>query len=86
MNFLYLLVSLSFQVHLVKVESYFKKELDRLKDGVFRMTPSIDLTPFMVMRYIEDIKTYFPQAFFDVTKVDQKNQKIWPLVNPLSID
>ncbi len=39
----------------------FEKESDRLKDGVFWMTPSIDLTPFMALRCFEDV---FPTGFF----------------------
>jgi hypothetical protein len=38
------------------------------------MTPSIDLTPFMAMQCFEDIKTYFPQVFFDVKMADPKKR------------
>jgi hypothetical protein len=40
----------------------FKKQCDRQKEGVFCMSPTIDLTPYMAMRCFEDIKTYFPYA------------------------
>jgi hypothetical protein len=44
-------------------KALFEKETDRLKDGVFRLSPVIDLSPYMSMRRFEDIKSYFPQAF-----------------------
>jgi hypothetical protein len=56
----------------------FKKESDRIKDEVFRRTPSIDLTPFMAMRCFEDIKMHFLQAFSDVTKADPKSKEYDP--------
>jgi hypothetical protein len=43
----------------------FEKESSRLKDGTFRMSPAIDLSPFMALRCCEDIKSFFPQAFSD---------------------
>jgi hypothetical protein len=46
----------------------FEKQCDRQKEGVFRMSPTIDLTPYMAMRHFEDIKTYFPYAFSDFKK------------------
>jgi hypothetical protein len=50
----------------------FEKESDRLKDGIFRMSPVFDLSPYMAMRRFEDIKTYFPQAVADFEKSDPK--------------
>jgi hypothetical protein len=44
-------------------KALFEKESDRLKDGVYRLSPVIDLSPHMSMRRFEDIKSYFPQAF-----------------------
>jgi hypothetical protein len=40
-------------------EALFKKEADRLKDGVFRLSPGIDLSPHMRMRRFEDFKSYY---------------------------
>jgi hypothetical protein len=49
-------------------KNLFEKEQDRRKEGVFRLSPSIDLTPHMPMRRFEDIKTYLPYAFADFEK------------------
>jgi len=49
-------------------KNLFEKEQDRRKEGVFRLSPSIDLTPHIPMRRFEDIKTYLPYAFADFDK------------------
>ncbi len=49
-------------------KNMFEKEQDRQKEGVFCLSPSIDLTPCMPMRYFKDIKTYLPYAFADFDK------------------
>ncbi len=46
----------------------FEKEQDRQKEGIFRMSPNIDLTPHMPMRCFKDIKTFLPYAFVDFEK------------------
>jgi hypothetical protein len=61
----------------------FEKESDRLKDGIFRMSPVFDLSPYMAMRRFEDIKTYFPQAVADFEKSDPKqpNHDPWYMLS-----
>jgi hypothetical protein len=46
-------------------QALFEKEADRLKDGLFRLSPVIALSPHMSMRWFEGIKSYFPEAFDD---------------------
>jgi len=41
----------------------FEKQVNRQKEGVFHMIPSINLSPYMALRLFEDIKTYFTLAF-----------------------
>jgi hypothetical protein len=52
-------------------KSLFEKDSERLKDGIYRLSPVIDLSPYMSMRQFEDIKSYFPQAFADFDKAIQ---------------
>jgi hypothetical protein len=54
-------------------KALFEKEGDRLKDGVFMLSPVIDLSPHMSMRRFEDIKSYFPQAFADFDKANPRD-------------
>jgi hypothetical protein len=58
----------------------FEKEGDRQKEGVFCMSPSIDLSPVMSLRQFEDIKTYFPSAFADL---DKRNHDPWYMLSNL---
>jgi len=53
-------------------KSLFEKDSDRLKDGIYRLSPVIDLSPYMSMRWFEDIKSYFPQAFADFDKANPR--------------
>jgi hypothetical protein len=53
-------------------KSLFKKDSDRLKDGIYRLSPAIDRSPYMSMRQFEDIKSYFPQAFADFDKANPR--------------
>ena len=46
----------------------FEKQCDRQKKGVFCMSTTIDLTPYMAMMHFKDIKTYFPYTFADFKK------------------
>jgi hypothetical protein len=55
-----------------------EKQCDRQKEGVFGMSPTIDLTPYMAMRCFEDIKTYFPYAFADF----HKKNLLFPITDP----
>jgi hypothetical protein len=44
-------------------KNLFEKEQDRQKEGIFCMSPNIDLTPHMPMRHFKNIKTFLPYAF-----------------------
>ena len=46
----------------------FEKQCDRQKEGVFCMSPTIDLTSYMAMRHFEDIKTYFYMLLLTLRK------------------
>jgi hypothetical protein len=50
----------------------FEKEADRLKDGVFRLSSVIDVSPHMSLRRFEDIKSYFRQTFADFEKANPR--------------
>jgi len=63
------------------VESFsLKIRGDRQKEGVFRVSPSIDLSPFISLGQFEDIKTYFPSAFSDL---DKRNHDPWYMLSNL---
>jgi hypothetical protein len=62
-------------------KALFEKEADRLKDGVFRLSPVIDLSPHMSMRQFEDIKSYFTQAFPDFDKADPRDANPWYMLS-----
>jgi hypothetical protein len=49
-------------------KNLFEKERDRQKEGLFFMSPNINLTPHMPMRCFKDIKTFLPYAFPDFEK------------------
>ena len=66
----------------------FEKEMDRQKEGVFRMTPCINFSPYMGLRRFEDIKAYFPLAFADFDKKDplDPNHDPWYMISRLIDD
>jgi hypothetical protein len=63
----------------------FEKETDRQREGVFRMMPSINLSPYMPLRCFEDIKTYFPMALADFDKRNHlhPNHDPWYMISTL---
>ncbi len=75
-------------IRCIRAKLLFEKESERHKEGVFRMSPSIDLSPFMSLRHFEDIKTYFPNAFADFSKksVALNNHDPWYMISMLIED
>jgi hypothetical protein len=64
-------------------KSLFEKDSDRLKDGIFSLSPLIGLSPCMSMRWFEDIKSYFPQTFADFDKANPReaNHDPWYMLS-----
>jgi hypothetical protein len=63
----------------------FEKQCDRQKEGVFHMSPTINLTPYMAMRQFKDINTCFSNAFADFHKKTCSSQS-QPVVHGVQVD